>query len=429
MSDQVLFLEIGTAQPSAFYEAFFAVAGSRRCGRITSLEDLGELELGDKTAAAFVIAWSNCQFPSYVVELIKQHPSFSRHPMVIATPPDVPEIEAFCQEYSLDYRIPENAVPALAAAELNTLLEEDTAGETPRALRAFRLRNFYHKLHSGDLSGAESMVESWDASSDKSEPVFLRGLVLKTRKDFEAAFKVLGKVLVSAQDKARMDAKFLHLLGDVSFKRNQSAQARTFLEAAHKRSPRNLRRLFLLGQLYLEMREPTLAIGAYRSIYEAAPSYSGIHVRLAELLYARATAPAQVDVLIKLFPHIAETKLIGLYKKANLNVDALVRSRFLVLLAQELMRHGEVFAARDDFYGALNLVTRAGVMLPPDAGDAIRLEVECRSAELHIAAGDLEKAEEVLTKLTTMKLSGERLEKAKQKLSAAKIKASKTSAA
>lgn len=198
-----------------------------------------------------------------------------------------------------------------------------------------------------------------------------------------------------AQDRVQAEPtepRFLHLLGAVAFKRLDHAQARDFLEAAHKVSPLNLRRRQMLGQLYVEIGELDLALSHLRAVMERVPAYPGPHARAVEVLYALARRPGDLAPLDGWLEHVPTSKLPVITKRLDLNALKPLRSLFASKLFRTYLARARRAAELDDHYAALGLLEKAeGLARQAEAADLKDLFVA--KAETALALGDVVLAE------------------------------------
>ncbi len=419
MIDQVLFLEMGLPKPSLLYEAWVSAGSAEgvRSSRLSSMEDLAEVTIVDKTA--FVLNWSESASPEYVVETILQNPLYCRAPLVVVCSKVSTEELDFLKEYSIPYVVRLQTTVADATMAILRNLTRDVQGG-PR-----ELRSFYADLHGRELTSAARRLAALAPNMVVAERLFLQGQLLKAAKRFDDAKKMLGQGLITTQKDRVLEPRFLHLLGNVAFKCLDFAQAKAFLEAAQKVTSTNLRRQFILGQLYFELGEPTLALKRYQTIFARMPKYAGIHGRLAELTYGQAQSPDALARLPEILREIPEQKLVGLYKKLTANSHGPTRRAYVAQLTAELLHHAEVAVERDDFYSALSLFQKAEKLGQPLA-DAVALELKLRRIDVLLLAQDLAGAETCLAELKGEVHGGPRLAKLLDRLERAKARIDKT---
>jgi tetratricopeptide (TPR) repeat protein len=410
MTQRILFLELDLPEPSRTFEAIAAIAQNEgwRCARVMTFEDLAAAVR--EGAAAIVLTWQKCSNPYFAVEAIMQDPTLCALPLAILFERAGQETLDYFKEYSLTYLVPVTGNHQVDGAKLLAYLSAEQrqikAGNPPPQ---YWLRRYYTHLHGERFEEVEKIMQDRLAAlMPEHERVFLKGLLLKAQKQFDESMRFLAKGLQLTRQKNNFEPKILHLIGNVAFKCLDLPQARRFLEAAARLSPHNLRRQFLLAQVYFEAGEPETALAAYQRLFAAWPAYPGIHRRMIGLLVERAKAAPDLAVVAELLAFVEERKLDGLYKKLKEQAPPVVATELARIVVGEYRRHGDAAAKVDDHFGALKFYASGIRILPPGERDD-RVELLLRCVEMHLAVENPLQAKKVLGSLAELGVRPERL--------------------
>jgi tetratricopeptide (TPR) repeat protein len=417
---QVAFLEFESPSASKVFEAF-QLAAQKRGWAITWAASLEELVAIAKDEQLFIILnWNGCNQPHFVVEAVCQHPRLSAASIVVTY--------KWTDQADLDL-LKEYGIDRLVAVGVNLDREADhvlmTLRNEARALKSEEIaplhvwtRRFFEHLHNGRFGEAEAILAGTIApATAKAETVYLRGILLKYQKEFADSMKFLSSGLSLTRNGKNLEPKFLHLIGNVSFKRKDYENAIKFLEAAHRLSPRHPRREFLLAQAYFETNAFDDAWRHYQALYVLRPSYPGIHARMVELLVQRPDA--DFEQIPALLAHVSEQRLAGLAKRAKKLVVAQNREKLAIKLGLEYMRHAQVATARDDLFGALAHYVQAGKLLAKDDAVHRRALLE-QYGELCVRLEDWERIAKCLPALEALGSDGEAYQRIKAAYGAAR---------
>lgn len=406
----LLMAELGGTAPSALSERLVAEPRTRvaSCRVALNVEILAQ-HAAAQAPDAIVLIWNACTHGAFALETILQHRELSRFPLVIAYERAAQTDLDFFKECQQAWIVPYAQNHQQATERLLHVVQVDRAQSRPDAVLAKCVRTFFHHLHNERLDDAEAFIDTdMFPLFSEADIVYFKGLVLKYRKKFTQAITHLAHGLRLTQKNRTLEPRFLHLIGNVYFKATEFENAAKFLEAAHKVSPKNLRRRFLLGLLYHETGAVDRALAAYRTVYGECPDYPGIHPRLAELLVAKATRADDLVTLPALLSYVDARKLQPLFRRLTQPADAAVRAVVSAAFKDAFLKHAQTLVANDDLYGAINLYALASkVLVETDQESKVELLFLC--AEAHLQAGDVEPAERFSEKLLARGVQSPRL--------------------
>lgn len=409
MPERLLVLELESPEPSKVFDTLaLQVDRVESLHRVKSLEGLDEAKTRHRPTG-IVLNWTASRVPELAVEVLLQSPGLCEIPLVVSAREMPAEGLGLLREYAVGAVVPQTLNPQSDCLRLLERFKVLRSGSTPEGAAALFLRSFFSSIHAEDYLVAEQMLQMQEAQRLGREiQVFLAGMILKKQKKFDDALKFLSEGLAITRHGKNLEPRFLHLIGNVAFKRRDYASARNFLEAAQRVSPLNLRRRFILAQLHFETQAWEEALKAYKAVLAACPAYPGPHARIIEIEFPAAKTLAEVDRLAPLLAHIPALRLASLARSLKSDVPAL-KARLSLLIIKELYRHADAAVARDDFYAALNLYSHVRRMVPEDETEA-RIEFLLRCGEVLVMSVDLSAAKKTLATLASLNASGERFE-------------------
>lgn len=382
-----------------FYELFKKEYNGRFL--VTRVSSLRELEELDRVApiSVIVLNWNEVAYPHFLFENIHQDLRFSLCPkFVFYNSIDQPDIDYF-KEYSFGYHIPTGLNLQKSVNEIGHKLADEVEGKQKSSLIQLHTRRFFNNLYNGTFDLAFSVLETeLKSHCDEAERIYLQGLVLKIQKNFKDSVRFLAHGMNISRKRNNLEPKYLHLLGNVFFKAKEYDQAKNFLEAAQKVSPRNLRRKFLLGQLALEMNNREEALLQFQEIHDVCPIYPGIHARIVELKYEQAKNILHVESLADYIKNISDRKLVGLYKKLQKVNRPELERRLLDLMIKEFSKYAEIAINRSDFYGAIKYYNHIKKIVDQSDKNRHRILLFC-FARVYCKSGDYTMAERFVHRL------------------------------
>jgi tetratricopeptide (TPR) repeat protein len=221
-----------------------------------------------------------------------------------------------------------------------------------------RMQYIRFKIHTGDLAGAESLLDDIiKAAPDYIPASMVLAEIDATEKKFDDCARLLNQVL--ALDEDNFDA--LLFQGQLDLARNQAGQAVTDLERMARLYPLVPQVQYQLGSAYLAANDPTKATACFNRTLELNPNFIEATLLLAEIQIKTGNADpaiASLEHLRQQQPRLAQAQLLlaDAYRMRNRVTDALALYRNLESLyptnAQIPLIHGGALAQLKDAAGA-----------------------------------------------------------------------------
>lgn len=394
------------------------VPALERVRRVQTVDELRGLAVRAGPTAAMLVNWTDSAERGYLLEALLQDPRLSLLPVVVFARSSTAAEFELLKEYGLTRSLvglTDNLALDCERVAAALLVEQDPKTE------ASRLRRFFHLVHSGQLDAAGRHLQAELAPSvPPIELTYLRGLLQKSLKAFDEAMTSLAKGLNLTRDATgALAPRFLHLIGNVAFKRRDYERAERFLGAARKLSPANLRREFIYAQLLCETGRVDAALAIFRAILVSCPRYPGVHARVAELGFLNAPTTFAPEEMVALLEHVPERKLLALAKDLKRRPSAAVTAPVAKAMVDRILTLAAEASARDDFYRALHVLSHAAKLMPmTDRSTRIRSLV--MRAEILICSEALAEAERLITRLQGAGIEPERMQELKMSLESAK---------
>lgn len=359
------------------------------------------------SSSVLVFNWSESQDKYYALEAILQHAELSAAGVVVI----YRAISHGDIEFLREYGLLRNNVALSNNQQLDGEKILAKAKEvSDEASLAWRMRRFFHLSHHGDLAEAERYL-TWTLGAELPpiEMAFLYGFIAKARKKFDAAIMHLSRGLKLSQRGPALESRFLYLIGLVEFKRLKLDQATKFMRAAHKASPYNPRRQFMLAQLAKEQGDAASALAGFRQLYNASPEYPGLQARLIELLLRDASSMDEAKDFTTLVQGLSSQKLIAMAKTLRSRKVSPLTSKMAAGMITAFFRHADSYLRDEDYFQAQHIYVHVRKLLPFTTRQE-KIEYLYRAAEAYVKLEDRARAAQAIEVLRNGGAKGERLE-------------------
>lgn len=397
---ELYLIEIDAVKNTKFHEVFWKKCKEQNLDicHINHSSLLHKKILEKSLPSAVVMNWNETSTPHVYLEYIAQNPVLSQAPLVMYAGECSQEDIDFWQEYRIKYIVRHTANFVRDSNALLKFVEDEHKNLNRVASESREYRNFFNKLQNNQIDQAKIVLKRIEPFFNKYDVYYLKAHLLKSEKKFKEAISILGLGLNQAkQEGLNLDARYLHLIGNISFKAKDYERAAKFLEAAQKISPKSPRRKLILGQVSKKLGQFEKAREYFVALYKQSSEYDAVLIPLIEYIIDHSHLPENILLLPDLLIKLSERKLISITKRYKISkhhsYDQLVD-----VFCTPLYRAAQKLIDKDDFYGAVSIYQFARTIIKPYDIDR-RFEVNLLIVEALIESNDLILAQKYRDKL------------------------------
>lgn len=398
---EIYLIEISTEKNNKFHEVFWKKCKDSNFDifHVNHSSVFQKILIDKSEPTAIIMNWHETTTPHVYLEWIAQNPVLSNSPFVIFAGECSQEDIDFWQEYRIKYIVRQSGNHARDSELLLNFIEDDLKSSTRQSLETRGYRAYFNALQNSKIDQAKNILKKLEGLFNKYDAYYLKAHLLKSEKKFQEAISLLGTGLSQAkQEGLNLDARYLHLIGNVSFKAKDYERAVKFLDAAQKISPKNPRRKLILGQLSTKLGNFQKAREYFVDLYNQSKDYDAVLLPLIEHVIEHAYAKENINMLSELLDKLSERKLISIAKRYQISQHQSY-DELIVIFCKHLYDAAKTLRDKDDFYGAVSIYQFARTIIKPLDLDR-KFEVNLLVAETLIQSNDLNLAQKHLEKLS-----------------------------
>jgi tetratricopeptide (TPR) repeat protein len=397
---ELYLIEINAIKNTKFHEVFWKKCNEQGLDicHINHSSALHKKVVEKSLPSAIVMNWNETTTPHVYLEYIAQNPVLSQAPLVMYAGECSQEDIDFWQEYRIKYIVRHTANFVRDSDALLKFVDDDKKNLNRVASESREYRFFFNRLQNNHIDQAKINLKRIESLFNKYDVYYIKAHLLKAEKKFKEAISILGLGLNQAkQEGLQLDARYLHLIGNISFKAKDYERASKFLEAAQRISPKSPRRKLILGQVSKKLGHFEKAREYFIALYKQSSDYDAVLIPLIEYIIDHSHLPENILLLPDLLIKLSERKLLSITKRYNISKHQSY-AELVDVFCTPLYRAAQSLIDKDDFYGAVSIYQFARTIIKPIDVDR-RFEVNLLIVEALIESNDLLLAQKYLGKL------------------------------
>jgi tetratricopeptide (TPR) repeat protein len=266
--------------------------------------------------------------------------------------------------------------------------------ETPSLQEAIRL------MDSGDLARAQQILSQLDAA--KPAVAHALGVMAYRQRDYPKAIEALRRAVAGEASSSDAWRQSVFFLGQSYYLSARMGDAVEWLEKAAAAGVRSSEVWFMLGNAYIQQREPAKAVPAWAKVYGVAPDSAAAHLLTAQMMIRlefEDLAGAELRRTLEMDPRIAQAHyLLGELAVYRGDIDAGIAEFTKELAidpnyAMAYFKMGDAYSRREEWEPAIRFLERSIWLNPDFSGPYILLgKAYQKTGELSNAEGMLRQA-------------------------------------